>query len=98
VLSLYRSGAFPEGTRRVGKPAVRWLDSAEEDLKKMGVRNWRRQSQEGTNGEQSYKRSRFFMKCSAHRRRRRRRRRRNSDYKETVRKVVVCTAFCLLFL
>jgi hypothetical protein len=32
----------PEGTRRVGKPKMRWLESAEEDLKKMGVRNWRR--------------------------------------------------------
>jgi hypothetical protein len=31
----------PEGTRRVGKSQVRWLDSVEEDLKKMGVRYWR---------------------------------------------------------
>jgi hypothetical protein len=34
----------PEGTRRVGRPASRWLDSIEEDLKIMGVRNWRRKS------------------------------------------------------
>jgi hypothetical protein len=32
----------PEGNRRVGKPEVRWLESVEEDLKKMGVRNWGR--------------------------------------------------------
>jgi hypothetical protein len=32
----------PEGNRRVGKPEVRWLESVEEDLKQMGVRNWRR--------------------------------------------------------
>jgi hypothetical protein len=32
----------PEGNRRVGKPQARWLESAEDDLKKMGVRNWRR--------------------------------------------------------
>jgi hypothetical protein len=34
----------PEGARRVGRPAVRWLESAE-DLKKMSVRNCRRKSQ-----------------------------------------------------
>jgi hypothetical protein len=32
----------PEGTRRVGKPKLTWLESTEEDLKDMGVRNWRR--------------------------------------------------------
>jgi len=31
-----------EGTRLVGKHKMRWFESAEEDLKKMGVRNWRR--------------------------------------------------------
>jgi len=29
----------PEGTRRVGKPLLRWLKSAVEDLKNIGVRN-----------------------------------------------------------
>jgi len=29
-----------ESTRRVGKPKLRWLQSAEEDLKKMGVAYW----------------------------------------------------------
>jgi hypothetical protein len=32
----------PEDTRRVVKPKLRWLESVEEDLKKMEVRNWRR--------------------------------------------------------
>jgi hypothetical protein len=31
----------PEGTRSVGKPKVSWLESAEEDLKNMGIGNWR---------------------------------------------------------
>ena len=30
----------PEGTRRLGKPKLRWLDSVEEDVN-MGERNWR---------------------------------------------------------
>jgi len=32
----------PESTRLVGIPKLRWRDSGEEDLKNMGVRNWRR--------------------------------------------------------
>ena len=36
----------PEGTRRVDRPAVGWLDSGEEDLKTMGLMNWRRKSQD----------------------------------------------------
>ena len=35
----------PEGTRRVEKPKLRWLESVEKD-QKMGVRNWRRKSQD----------------------------------------------------
>jgi hypothetical protein len=35
-----------EGTLRVGTSPIRWLDSVEEDLKAMGVRNWRRKSQD----------------------------------------------------
>jgi len=30
-----------EGTRRLGKPKLWWLESAEEDQKNKGVRNWR---------------------------------------------------------
>jgi hypothetical protein len=42
VLTLHK----PEGTRRVGTPDIRWLNSAEEDLKAMGVRNWGQMSQD----------------------------------------------------
>jgi hypothetical protein len=31
----------PCSSRPVGKPRLRWLDQAEEDLKKMRARNWR---------------------------------------------------------
>jgi hypothetical protein len=41
-LTLYR----PEGTRRVGKPRARWLESVETGLRKMGVKNWRRKAQD----------------------------------------------------
>jgi hypothetical protein len=30
----------PEGTRRVGKRRLMWLESVEEDLKKTDVRHW----------------------------------------------------------
>ena len=36
----------PEDTRHVGKPQLRWLESAEGDVKNVGVRNWRRKSRD----------------------------------------------------
>jgi hypothetical protein len=41
-LTLHR----PEGTRRVARPAIRWLDSIEEYLKIIGVRDWKRETQD----------------------------------------------------
>lgn len=35
----------PEGTRRVGRPTIWWLDSVD-NLKTMGVKIWRRKSQD----------------------------------------------------
>jgi hypothetical protein len=35
-----------EGTRRVGKPTMRRLESVEEYLKNTGIRTWKRQSQD----------------------------------------------------
>jgi hypothetical protein len=38
----------PEGSWRVGKHELRWLERVEEDLKKMGVTNWRCKWQDRT--------------------------------------------------
>ena len=40
----------PEGSRRAGRHTVRNLDSAEEGLRVMDVRNWRRKSRIRING------------------------------------------------
>jgi hypothetical protein len=35
-----------EGKRSVGKPRKRWLDDVENDMKKMGVRGWRKRTRD----------------------------------------------------
>jgi hypothetical protein len=32
----------PDWCTRVGRPKLRWMDEAEDDLKKLSVRGWRR--------------------------------------------------------
>jgi hypothetical protein len=38
---------IPEGRRCVGKTRKRWLDNAENDMKKMGVRGWSKVARDG---------------------------------------------------
>ena len=39
VKRLYQNK--PEGSRSVGRPRLRWMDDVREDLRRMGVTNWR---------------------------------------------------------
>jgi hypothetical protein len=36
----------PGGSRRKGRPRLRWVDDMEEDLKKIGIRGWRRMAED----------------------------------------------------
>jgi hypothetical protein len=31
----------PEGTRRAGRPSLRWLDSVEKDIRLRGIQGWK---------------------------------------------------------
>jgi hypothetical protein len=36
----------PEGRRDIGRPKLRWLDDAEDDIKTLGIRRWRIKAQD----------------------------------------------------
>jgi hypothetical protein len=36
----------PEGRRDIGRPKLRWLDDVEDDIKALGIRQWRIKSQD----------------------------------------------------
>ncbi|KAJ4432776.1 hypothetical protein ANN_21415 [Periplaneta americana] len=36
----------PDGRRCVGRPRKKWIEGVEEDIKQMGIRAWRRKTQD----------------------------------------------------
>jgi hypothetical protein len=66
----------PEGTRRVGQPTARWLESVETDLKKTGVKNWRRKAQDREQWRT------ILKEAKVHQGQRRRRRRRQQQQQQ----------------
>jgi hypothetical protein len=58
----------PEGTRRIGRPAIRWLGSVVY-LKPVGLRSLRRKSQDRDQWSAIVKRPMFIMDCSPWKRR-----------------------------
>jgi hypothetical protein len=59
----------PEGTRRVIEPKLGSLESFEEEVKNMGMRNWGRKCRTESSGGQFWKRLRFTKNSNVGRKR-----------------------------
>jgi hypothetical protein len=60
----------PVGTRTRGRPRKRWIAGIVEDMQIMGVRRWRKQCEERTNGRKSLRRLKPTVGCNVSKRRR----------------------------
>jgi hypothetical protein len=67
VRTLKRPGKLrkPDGRRRGGRPRKRWLDDLEEDIRKLGVKGWRRKAEDREEWKHVVKKPRPYMGCSA---------------------------------
>ena len=60
----------PYATRLKGRPRVRWEDDVSNDLRKMGVSNWKQRTQERKQWKGIIEQSKITKSCRAERRRR----------------------------
>jgi len=66
----------PYATKLKGRPRVRWEDDVRNDLRKIGVTNWKQRTQERKQWKEITEQTKLTKSSGAERRRRRRRRRR----------------------
>jgi hypothetical protein len=50
------------GRGKRGKPRTRWIDNVEDDLRKMVIKRWK---SNGENGEECVRRAELYKNCSA---------------------------------
>jgi hypothetical protein len=72
----------PEGTRRVRKPRVRWLESVETDLRKMGVKSWRCKMQDREEWRTILREAKVHQGLECHKKKRKKRKGRREKKRE----------------